>query len=397
MPAKKGHRSWGYVVQLPNKSKRFEASYIGPDKRRHYAPQTFTVKTTAEGWLANERAFLERTIMTGEQWTSPKQRASVSQAQTVTLADYAKTWIKERKLEDRTRVGYQESLKNCIEPELGDIPLRSLTSEMIRTWHAGLGSQHRTRNAHAYSLLHAILRTAADDELIDRNPCQIKRAMNTPRKREPIILEVGEVAALAEKIGQRWAALVLLSAWCGLRFGEVVELRRGDFGPGCETMTASRAITHRSGKCTIKTTKSGKARSVVIPPHIRADIKAHLDTFTKAGSDALLFAPVRGGCHLDNKTFADSYLKPALKAIGREKATHHDLRHFAGTMTARVGGSVSETMARLGHSTSRASLMYQAAVDERQAVIAEALSALATTTGPIADAVAEVIETETQT
>jgi hypothetical protein len=47
-------------------------------------------------------------------------------------------------------------------------------------------------------------------------------------------------------------------------------------------------------------------------------------------------------------------------------------------MAARVGGSASETMARLGHSTSRASLMYQAAVDERQAVIAEALSALAT-------------------
>jgi hypothetical protein len=47
-------------------------------------------------------------------------------------------------------------------------------------------------------------------------------------------------------------------------------------------------------------------------------------------------------------------------------------------MTARVGGSVSETMARLGHSTSRASLMYQVAVDERQAVIAEALSELST-------------------
>jgi hypothetical protein len=113
-----------------------------------------------------------------------------------------------------------------------------------------------------------------------------------------------------------------------------------------------------------------------------------LDTQTKADGGALLFVPVRGGCHLDNKTFADSYLKPALKSIARETATHHHLRHFAGTMTARVGGSVSETMARLGHSTSRASLMYQAAVDERQAVIAEALSALAVkpTLAVVADA-----------
>jgi hypothetical protein len=35
-------------------------------------------------------------------------------------------------------------------------------------------------------------------------------------------------------------------------------------------------------------------------------------------------------------------------------------------------------MTRLGHSTSKASVIYQAAVDERQAVIADALSKLAT-------------------
>jgi hypothetical protein len=86
--------------------------------------------------------------------------------------------------------------------------------------------------------------------------------------------------------------------------------------------------------------------------------------------------PIRGLSSTD-ATFADSYLKPAFKSIGRDTATHHDLRHFSGTMTARVGGSLAETMARLGHSTARASLMYQAAVSERQAVIAEALSALA--------------------
>ena len=79
--------------------------------------------------------------------------------------------------------------------------------------------------------------------------------------------------------------------------GEVAEFRRKDFGPGCETVMVSRAVNHRSGTCTIDTTKSGKTRTVVIPPHIRAEIKAHLDTHTKAGADALLFVPARGGCH----------------------------------------------------------------------------------------------------
>jgi len=61
-------------------------------------------------------------------------------------------------------------------------------------------------------LLHAILATAVQNDLIAKNPCQIKRAMNTNRKREPIILDVDEIGKLADAIGDRWRALVLLSA-----------------------------------------------------------------------------------------------------------------------------------------------------------------------------------------
>jgi integrase len=378
MSAKKGHRPWGYIVQLPNKSKRFEASYIGPDKKRHYAPTTYTFERGAEGWLANERAFIERCAMTGEQWTSPKQRAAQLAAESLTLSDYAKTWIEHRNVKPRTRNGYESLCDGVIGPKLGDIPLRMLTPETIRSWYAGLGSDTPRRKSHAYGLLHAILETAFKSELIAKNPCQIERAMNTNRKSEPVLLEPSEIAALADEIGARWRVLVLLSAWCGLRWGEIAELRRSDIGSGCESVTVSRAVNHRSKTCTIDTTKSDKARTVVIPPHIRADVKAHLDTHTKPEPDALLFVPVRGGCHLDNKTFADSYLKPALKSIKRESASHHDLRHFCATMTSRAGGTVAETMARLGHSTAKAAMQYQAAAVERQTVIADALSALAT-------------------
>jgi hypothetical protein len=55
----------------------------------------------------------------------------------------------------------------------------------------------------------------------------------------------------------------------------------------------------------------------------------------------------------------------------------HDLRHFAGTMTAQVGNLV-ETMERLGHSTPNASPRYQGQVSGRAVEIAEALSVLAT-------------------
>ena len=53
----------------------------------------------------------------------------------------------------------------------------------------------------------------------------------------------------------------------------------------------------------------------------------------------------------------------------------HDLRHFAGTQTARVG-TLRETMDRLGHSTVAASLVYQGLVSGRDVEVAEALSKL---------------------
>jgi hypothetical protein len=54
----------------------------------------------------------------------------------------------------------------------------------------------------------------------------------------------------------------------------------------------------------------------------------------------------------------------------------HGLRHFSGTQTARVA-NLADSMQRLGHSTARASLIYQQAVSGRDAEVAEALSKLA--------------------
>ena len=66
-----------------------------------------------------------------------------------------------------------------------------------------------------------------------------------------------------------------------------------------------------------------------------------------------------------------------MKDIKRDDLRIHDLRHFAGTQVARVG-NLTESMARLGHSTVKASLIYQSVVSGRDAEIAAALSELAT-------------------
>jgi integrase len=51
----------------------------------------------------------------------------------------------------------------------------------------------------------------------------------------------------------------------------------------------------------------------------------------------------------------------------------HDLRHSAGTLTAVAGATTKKLMARMGHSSPRAALIYQHATAERDAAVAAAL------------------------
>ena len=154
----------------------------------------------------------------------------------------------------------------------------NLTPEAVRAWHATTLVDRPTARSHAYGLLHAAMATAVTDGLIGANPCHIPKASVAKHTRQPVILTVEEVGQLAELVEDRFRALILVSAWCGLRWGEITELRRKDVRRRREALYVGRGVTHR-GQCRIDTPKSGKARIVMIPPHIRADIKHHLDSF----------------------------------------------------------------------------------------------------------------------
>jgi integrase len=397
MSGTQSHRGWGWIRKRA--SRRYQASYIGPDHIRHYAPTTFEHKIDAEEWLTAERREIQKAHSAprsalvndgsaGLPWLSPTQRQAVmseSLKSAVTLADYATEWIQQRPLKPRTRIHYSRILANHIAPELGLISIRNLRPARVRAWYASVLVDKPTMRRHAYQLLHAICATAVDDELLSSNPCKIKGATAVKSRRDPVVPSVDELAIIADKIQPKLKAYVLISAWCGLRFGEATELRRKDIHyingdeRGPDTITVKRAVVHRRGedgqRCRIDTPKSGRTRRVVIPPHIRAALDEHLERFVNPDPEALLFVPARGGCHVDGRVVRAAF-SAACQAADVSGMRLHDLRHFAGTMTAQVSNLV-ETMQRLGHSTPTASLRYQGQVSGRNVEIAESLSALA--------------------
>jgi len=60
----------------------------------------------------------------------------------------------------------------------------------------------------------------------------------------------------------------------------------------------------------------------------------------------------------------------ARKAAGRPDLRWHDLRHTGATRAAQAGATTADLMARLGHSTIGAAMLYQHAAQDRDAQIA---------------------------
>jgi integrase len=330
--------------------------------------RTFTSKREAETFAAREKADRSRGA-----WVDPRSG-------TVTLEAWSRRWLTQRpELRVRTRELYEGLLTRHILPELGSVELSKLSPSQVRAWHArllGPGGPGPSTTAKAYRLLRAMLRTAVADEVVIRNPCQVERA-GVERAPERPVATIAEVAALADAMSPRLRAVVLLAAWCGLRRGELMGLRRQDVNLVGGTLRVERAVHQLSdGTLLIGPPKTDAGRrTIAIPPHILPDLEAHLVGFVSPEAAALVFTGEKGG-PLRPHVLQKAWVK-AKAATGLPQFHIHDLRHSGNTWAAATGASTKELMVRMGHANSAAALRYQHATADRDKVIAQALSDLA--------------------
>ena len=99
--------------------------------------------------------------------------------------------------------------------------------------------------------------------------------MNPKVRKQVKIPTTVELHGIADKLGtdertSRFRALVLLAGWCGMRFGEVTELRRRDFAADCTVVilpaTAPSEATLAVAMKTGKTNQSGAWTSPTLAP-----------------------------------------------------------------------------------------------------------------------------------
>ncbi len=74
------------------------------------------------------------------------------------------------------------------------------------------------------------------------------------------------------------------------------------------------------------------------------------------------------------RNFHRLWTKALTDAKVEEDVHFHDLRHTGNALAAATGASTKELMARMGHSSIRAALIYQHASRSRDKQIADAIS-----------------------
>jgi integrase len=320
--AAKRRRRFGWIRKLP--SGRWQASYVDPKGHRRLAPTTFPSKPEAGDWLTEQESLIIR-----REWVDPDSGR-------VAFGSYARRWIEERSgLRPRTAQMYRWVLKRYLESTFGNVYLRDIDAQAVRSWRRELldAGVSQSMVAKAYRLLRAILNTAVDhDELLRRNPCRIRGAGDESPAERPV-LTVGQVYQLAALIDGRYRALILVTTFGSLRFGEAAGLQRADASLDLGTIRIRQALVEVAGQGLVLSPPKSRAglRTVVLPPSVVGELRQHIERYVDDGPAAFVFtgpqgAPLRRGNFNGLVKWAE-----LVADVGVTGLHFHDLRHTGNT------------------------------------------------------------------
>jgi integrase len=225
-----------------------------------------------------------------------------------------------------------------------------------------------------------ILELAVRDGRISRNPAA---GVRLPKigKAEKQFLSREEVFRLADaaaqypipEIGQQYRALVLVLAFCGLRWGEAAGLKVGRVDLLRRRLTVTESLSEVNGRLVWGTPKNHQHRSVPVPAFL-VDLLA--EVVHDAAPDDLVFTTWRGK-PLRNLNFRRDVFDRAAEDAGLAGLTPHELRHTAASLAVSAGANVKAVQRMLGHASAAMTLdVYSGLFDDDLDGVAERLNAV---------------------
>lgn len=278
----------------------------------------------------------------------------------VPFREVAEDWYatKAIRVKPKTLEGYRSLLDTHVLPKWGSAPVGNITWQAIQKWIAELkgtdtanrrGKLSASRILQAYHVFRAVLGHAVKSKMLATNPAA---DIDLPRKPtpDPRYLTHEQVSALAADCGEH-DVMVLVLAYCGLRWGEAIALTRGDIDFDRARIAVRKAVTRTGRQYVLGATKTHETRSVPVPATVLSLLKARVGD---RPADKLVFPGSLGfmRSHELRKVF-----DPAAVKVGVPGLVPHELRHTCASLAIRsAGASIKAVQALLGHKTATMTL-----------------------------------------
>jgi integrase len=280
---------------------------------------------------------------------------------TETVGELLDRWLEtvaRHKVSASTLEDYRLTVRKHLKPELGHIPVQSLTPATVQKFYsaridAGLGA--RTVQL-CHLRLSQALALAEREGIITRNVCA---ATQKPRSRHtPGTTWTGQEARqfLDQAETDTYAPLWLLALKTGLRRGELLGLRWSDLDLDRGTLTVRQTIGVLAGAPCIKPPKTYAGRRVVklsvdvieaLTKHRIAWAARKLAAVEWADGD-LVFCTGEGKPINPNNLYRN--FAAIIDRAGVPTIRLHDLRHTHATLLLSAGTPIKAVSERLGHS-----------------------------------------------
>lgn len=370
-------------------------------KRRHHGEGTVVLRK--DRWRAKPWAavvpYLDESGRRRQMWLSAASRQEADDLRKAeldklakgivrteqTVGEYMTAWLETVEVGPGTWPRYKAHLTERIQPSFGDVALRLLTPQMVRSALIRWEGAPQTRGG-TLRLLRAGMKQAVADRRIEHDPTAGIPYPKVPR-RVPVTLDAIEARHLMATVkGERFAPILAVSLGLGLRRGEALGLRTQDVDLVKGEVVIARGLRYISpamrgegeGPYRLTGTKTGERRELPLPAFVAEALRERLIERDReqraakvwAANDFVFCSPVGNSIPLE--TLRTWYLD-ALKRAGLPAIRWHDLRGTCITLLYEMGVPEVIIMAIAGHSDLATTRMYKGKTPQALASAADKL------------------------
>jgi len=320
--------------------------------KRHFTTKSFATKGAADAWLTSNR--------------HDRYQGVAVAPDKMTLAALMDSWLAlQIHFKVKTRRTHSDFIELHIKPGIGHIPVQNLDTMALKRWLISLRPKlsHCTV-LHIRDTLRQALKAAVKEfKLIKSNPILDLKMPPAPRKTEKQKkaerpMTPGEAKALLTAIEQhRDGCLFHIMLSLGLRKGEAIALKLGDFDQATNMLHIQRALQEVGGTLYEDVPKTELSdRALPLSPVLVARLNTHLELRDKLKRKnahwqemGYIFTSAVGTPIYPrnvNRTF-----DAILKAAELRHFKVQDLRHASATFGLADGATASSVASMLGHSS----------------------------------------------